>query len=192
MASSYPSPPSSSSPSPPPSATPPPICCPSPIRSRKHARPPGTPQSANPPSLNLTTSPQTTTPTISSSLPSASLQWISRPCNSMLRPSSNASTSDRNRTNAAENYLQFLTFSDKRLAAAYKAIRGSGPADARAWDSAALLYQYDCWCALKYVNLGVTVKWWKQKIRPYHIQKFILVWLSYIYIGLDMVTVVDK
>ncbi|KAG0461706.1 hypothetical protein HPP92_021685 [Vanilla planifolia] len=61
-----------------------------------------------------------------------------------------ASSSDRNRTNAARNCLELLSYSDRRLSAA--SAGGLTSPDAGAYAGAALLYQYDCWSALKYVN----------------------------------------
>ncbi|KAJ6837442.1 putative pectinesterase/pectinesterase inhibitor 51 [Iris pallida] len=57
-----------------------------------------------------------------------------------------------NRTNAARNCIELLSYSERRLSAASRAVSDGGLADARAWAGAALLYQYDCWSALKYVN----------------------------------------
>ncbi|PKA50295.1 putative pectinesterase/pectinesterase inhibitor 51 [Apostasia shenzhenica] len=62
-----------------------------------------------------------------------------------------ASAADRNRTNAARNCIELLSYSENRLSAATSSPNISSP-DARAWASAALLYQYDCWSALTYVN----------------------------------------
>ncbi|XP_077234061.1 putative pectinesterase/pectinesterase inhibitor 51 [Tasmannia lanceolata] len=61
---------------------------------------------------------------------------------------------DQNRSIAAKNCLEVLSYSQYRLS------QSSSPdivprgkiKDARAWMSAALLYQYDCWSALKYAN----------------------------------------
>ncbi|XP_020576909.1 probable pectinesterase/pectinesterase inhibitor 51 [Phalaenopsis equestris] len=60
------------------------------------------------------------------------------------------SPSDLNRTNAARICLQVLSYSTRRLSAATFSDLFSP--DSRAWAGAALLYQYDCWSALKYVN----------------------------------------
>lgn len=65
-----------------------------------------------------------------------------------------ASAGNLNRTNAAKNCLELLNYSDFRsdqtaLALTRDKIKIK---DARAWMSAALVYQYDCWSALKYVN----------------------------------------
>ncbi|CAN6458516.1 unnamed protein product [Victoria cruziana] len=64
-----------------------------------------------------------------------------------------SSASDKNRTNAARNCIELLGYSARRLAVATEpGILESRVKDARAWLSAGLAYQYDCWSALKYVN----------------------------------------
>ncbi|KAJ8769185.1 hypothetical protein K2173_000960 [Erythroxylum novogranatense] len=67
---------------------------------------------------------------------------------SMVKSILDSAAGSPNRTNAANNCLELLANSRHRL---------SSPADAavkdsRAWTSAALLFQYDCWNALKYAN----------------------------------------
>ncbi|XP_010911792.1 probable pectinesterase/pectinesterase inhibitor 51 [Elaeis guineensis] len=74
---------------------------------------------------------------------------------SMLQSILNASekVSDVNRTNTARICLEVLSYSDRRLSAAFsRALPAGSLGDARAWASATLLYQYDCWSGLKYVN----------------------------------------
>ncbi|CAI0409749.1 unnamed protein product [Linum tenue] len=70
-----------------------------------------------------------------------------------------SSSSNINRTTAAKNCVEVLANSQHRIqsAAAGEALRGGGSGgggikDARAWMSAALLYQYDCRNALMYAN----------------------------------------
>ncbi|XP_072966205.1 probable pectinesterase/pectinesterase inhibitor 51 [Typha angustifolia] len=62
-----------------------------------------------------------------------------------------SSSSNLNRSGAARNCLEFLSLSSRRLSAASQQLPQSLP-NARIWSSAALLYQYDCWSAYKYVN----------------------------------------
>lgn len=59
---------------------------------------------------------------------------------------------DKARANAAANCLEFLSYSDHRTGLTLGAVAAGRIKDARAWMSAALLFQYDCWSALKYVN----------------------------------------
>ncbi|KAK8948647.1 putative pectinesterase/pectinesterase inhibitor 51 [Platanthera zijinensis] len=59
------------------------------------------------------------------------------------------SSSNPNRSTAARNCLENLSLSIRRLS---DSAASSDPADSRAFAGAALLYQYDCWSALKYVN----------------------------------------
>ncbi|KAF6154917.1 hypothetical protein GIB67_018354 [Kingdonia uniflora] len=63
-----------------------------------------------------------------------------------------ASNGELNHTNACNNCLEVLGYSQYRLAAAGEALPLGGVKNARAWLSSSLLYQYDCWSALKYVN----------------------------------------
>ncbi|XP_031491173.1 probable pectinesterase/pectinesterase inhibitor 51 [Nymphaea colorata] len=56
-------------------------------------------------------------------------------------------------TNAARNCVEFLGLSAYRLEMSSDSETiGTRVKDARAWLSAGLTYQYDCWSALKYVN----------------------------------------
>ncbi|CAG7879074.1 unnamed protein product, partial [Brassica rapa] len=57
-----------------------------------------------------------------------------------------------NRTNAANTCLQLLSYSKHRTLSTDNALTRGRIKDARAWMSAALVYQYDTWSALKYVN----------------------------------------
>ncbi|KAL8139445.1 hypothetical protein V2J09_005466 [Rumex salicifolius] len=63
-----------------------------------------------------------------------------------------ASSGNHNRSTAAKTCLQLLDYSVRRTTAASDAVLRNSLKDARAWESAALVYQYDCWSALKYVN----------------------------------------
>ncbi|XP_010491616.1 PREDICTED: probable pectinesterase/pectinesterase inhibitor 51 [Camelina sativa] len=63
-----------------------------------------------------------------------------------------ASVGNINRTNAANTCLQLLTYSEYRTQSTDQALTRGKIKDARAWMSAALVYQYDSWSALKYVN----------------------------------------
>lgn len=62
------------------------------------------------------------------------------------------SKSNVNRSNAAQNCVEYLRTSDYRIKSAVDALPRGKTKDARAWLSAAQAYQYDCWSALKYVN----------------------------------------
>ncbi|KAF2572748.1 hypothetical protein F2Q70_00006402 [Brassica cretica] len=63
-----------------------------------------------------------------------------------------ASAGNLNRTNAAKTCLQLLSYSEHRTNSTDQALTRGKIKDARAWMSAALVYQYDSWSALKYVN----------------------------------------
>lgn len=63
-----------------------------------------------------------------------------------------ASAGNLNRTNAAKTCLEVLNYSDYRSNQTALALANGKIKDARAWMSAVLVYQYDCWSALKYVN----------------------------------------
>ncbi|KAI9184815.1 hypothetical protein LWI28_001331 [Acer negundo] len=63
-----------------------------------------------------------------------------------------SSSGNKNRTSAAKFCLQVLDNSEYRTQSAADALPHGKIKDARAWFSAALAYQYDCWSSLKYVN----------------------------------------
>ncbi|KAL1531539.1 putative pectinesterase/pectinesterase inhibitor 51 [Salvia divinorum] len=71
----------------------------------------------------------------------------------MVQQILDASAASRNRTAASKTCLELLRYADHRtgLAAADALPRGRNK-DARAWLSAAVVYQYDCWSTLKYAN----------------------------------------
>ncbi|XP_057791607.1 probable pectinesterase/pectinesterase inhibitor 51 [Salvia miltiorrhiza] len=71
----------------------------------------------------------------------------------MVQQILDASATNPNRSAAAKTCLELLRYADHRanLAGADALPRGRTK-DARAWMSASLVYQYDCWSALKYVN----------------------------------------
>ncbi|XP_030496988.2 probable pectinesterase/pectinesterase inhibitor 51 [Cannabis sativa] len=72
--------------------------------------------------------------------------------NSMVQSILDSSASNVNRSTAAKNCLEVLRNSDYRISMANDAVPRGKMKDARAWMSAALLFQYDCWSALKYAN----------------------------------------
>ncbi|KAG9444292.1 hypothetical protein H6P81_015632 [Aristolochia fimbriata] len=76
---------------------------------------------------------------------------------SMVRTILDGAAGDKNRSTAARNCLEVLSYSGTRISLSSPAIGGGRTKDARAWVSAALLYQYDCWSALKYVNTTAKV-----------------------------------
>ncbi|RZC66137.1 hypothetical protein C5167_009824 [Papaver somniferum] len=63
-----------------------------------------------------------------------------------------ASSGNQNRSVAAQNCLKVLQFSEYRFSLAANTLPRGKLKDARAWTSAALLYQVDCWSALSKVN----------------------------------------
>ncbi|KAL8499528.1 hypothetical protein ACS0TY_022463 [Phlomoides rotata] len=63
-----------------------------------------------------------------------------------------ASAENLNRTNAAKNCLEGLTYSAYRTNLATGGLSRGKIKDARAWVSAALVYQHGCWSGLKNVN----------------------------------------
>ncbi|KAL9256586.1 putative pectinesterase/pectinesterase inhibitor 51 [Drosera capensis] len=70
----------------------------------------------------------------------------------------NSSPASSNRSKAASTCLDVLGYSETRVGSAASAIwEAARVKDARAWASAALAYQYDCWSGLKYVNETTTV-----------------------------------
>ncbi|XP_027178204.1 probable pectinesterase/pectinesterase inhibitor 51 [Coffea eugenioides] len=75
-----------------------------------------------------------------------------RTAQSMVNDILGASAGNLNRTNAAKNCLEVLNYSDFRSDRTASVLARGKIKDARAWLSAAVVYQYDCWSALKYVN----------------------------------------
>ncbi|GMH06686.1 hypothetical protein Nepgr_008526 [Nepenthes gracilis] len=72
---------------------------------------------------------------------------------SMVQSILDSSAASVNRSNAAKTCLEVLGYSERRTAAvAADALPRGRMKDARAWASASIVYQYDCWSALKYVN----------------------------------------
>ncbi|KAG2316857.1 hypothetical protein Bca4012_067760 [Brassica carinata] len=71
---------------------------------------------------------------------------------SQIKSILDSSAGDKNRTNIATICLQILSYSQHRTESSDVAVTCGGIKDARAWMSAALAYQYDCWSGLKTVN----------------------------------------
>ncbi|CAH8357402.1 unnamed protein product [Eruca vesicaria subsp. sativa] len=82
---------------------------------------------------------------------SASLQTL-KTAQSKVKSILDSSAGNLDRTNAANTCLQYLSYSERRTQSTDQALTRGGLKDARAWLSAALVYQYDTWSALKYVN----------------------------------------
>jgi hypothetical protein len=76
-----------------------------------------------------------------------------RTAQSMVKSILDSSVGNQNRTTATKNCLEVLNNSQYRISISTDDALPRGKLkDARAWMSAALLYQYDCWSALKYAN----------------------------------------
>lgn len=71
---------------------------------------------------------------------------------SMVKSILYSSAENKNRTNVAKICLEVLNYSQYRISLADDALPLGKVKDARAWMSAALSYQYDCWSGLKNVN----------------------------------------
>ncbi|KAL4289719.1 hypothetical protein GQ457_14G002820 [Hibiscus cannabinus] len=71
---------------------------------------------------------------------------------SMVKSILDSSKGSLNRTNAANICLEILSNSDHRINSSVDGLAQGKIKDARAWMSAALCFQYDCWSALKYAN----------------------------------------
>ncbi|XP_047965476.1 probable pectinesterase/pectinesterase inhibitor 51 [Salvia hispanica] len=71
----------------------------------------------------------------------------------MVQQILDSSASSTNRTAASKTCLDLLRYADHRTSlASTDALPRGRNKDARAWLSAALVYQYDCWSTLKYAN----------------------------------------
>ncbi|THG08562.1 probable pectinesterase/pectinesterase inhibitor 51 isoform X2 [Camellia sinensis] len=85
-----------------------------------------------------------------------SAMWVSSQnldtAESMVHIILDSAAGNPNRTTAAKNCLEVLHYSQYRIQSTAEALPRGRIKDGRAWMSAALLYQYDCWSALKYVN----------------------------------------
>ncbi|KAK1312902.1 putative pectinesterase/pectinesterase inhibitor 51 [Acorus calamus] len=105
--------------------------------------PPSDPLPPNPTTADLIS--------LSLSLPIRSLPAAQSMSQSILQSSQ---PSNLNKSNAARNCLELLSFSATRLNSTAQILQRGGDQikTSRAYTSAALLYQYDCWSALKYVN----------------------------------------
>ncbi|RID73160.1 hypothetical protein BRARA_B00327 [Brassica rapa] len=82
---------------------------------------------------------------------SASSQTLST-AQSKVKSIVDSSAGNLDRTNAANTCLQLLSYSEQRTRSTDQALTRGEIKNARAWLSAALVYQYDTWSALKYVN----------------------------------------
>ncbi|KAL0863070.1 hypothetical protein Bca101_042188 [Brassica carinata] len=74
---------------------------------------------------------------------------------SQIKSILDSSAGNKNRTNIATICLEILSYSQHRTESTSTAVTsggGGGIKDGRAWMSAALAYQYDCWSGLKTVN----------------------------------------
>ncbi|KAG2679443.1 hypothetical protein I3760_11G050300 [Carya illinoinensis] len=83
--------------------------------------------------------------------------WVSsqnlHTAQSMVKSILNSSAGNLNRTTAANNCLESLRNSEYRISQTTEdALPHGRIKDARIWMSASLLYQQDCWSALKYAN----------------------------------------
>ncbi|KDP24790.1 hypothetical protein JCGZ_25411 [Jatropha curcas] len=71
---------------------------------------------------------------------------------SMVKSILDDSAGNVNRTAAAQICIEVLGDSEYRISSTDEALPRGKTKDARAWLSAALAYQYDCWSAIKYAN----------------------------------------
>lgn len=72
---------------------------------------------------------------------------------SQIKSILDSSAGNKNRTNIATICLEILSYSQHRTESTSAALSdGGGIKDGRAWMSAAVAYQYDCWAGLKTVN----------------------------------------
>ncbi|KAH7859905.1 hypothetical protein Vadar_006927 [Vaccinium darrowii] len=82
--------------------------------------------------------------------------WVStenlKTARSMVQEILDSSAGNLNRSTASKNCLEVLHNSEYRIQSTVGALPGGKIKDGRAYMSAALLFQYDCWSALKYAN----------------------------------------
>lgn len=70
----------------------------------------------------------------------------------MVQAIIDASVGNQNRTDAGKVCMEVLGYAEYRVGLTGQALTRGKIKDARAWMSAVMVYQYDCWSALKYVN----------------------------------------
>ncbi|KAL3323945.1 hypothetical protein AABB24_038227 [Solanum stoloniferum] len=71
----------------------------------------------------------------------------------MVQAIIDASTgNNQNRTDAGKVCMEVLGYAEYRVGLTGQAVMNGGYKSARAWMSSVMVYQYDCWSALKYVN----------------------------------------
>lgn len=70
----------------------------------------------------------------------------------MVQSIIDASVGNSNRTDAGKVCMEVLGYAEYRVGLTGQALTRGKIKDARAWMSAVMVYQYDCWSALKYVN----------------------------------------
>ncbi|XP_059307876.1 probable pectinesterase/pectinesterase inhibitor 51 [Lycium ferocissimum] len=70
----------------------------------------------------------------------------------MVKAIIDASAGNQNRTDSGKVCLEVLGYADYRIGLTGPALTRGDIKDARAWMSAVMAYQYDCWSGLKYVN----------------------------------------
>lgn len=82
--------------------------------------------------------------------------WVSsknlETAQSMVRAILDSSAGSLNRSTASKNCLEVLHNSEYRISSTAEILPRGRTKDGRAYMSAALLFQYDCWSALKYAN----------------------------------------
>nr|GMD44832.1 probable pectinesterase/pectinesterase inhibitor 51 [Ipomoea batatas] len=71
---------------------------------------------------------------------------------SMVKSILAESSDNKNRSDAAKTCLELYGYVERRMESVGDALMSGKIKDARAWMSAVLVYHYDCWSALKYVN----------------------------------------
>ncbi|XP_016469874.1 putative pectinesterase/pectinesterase inhibitor 51 [Nicotiana tabacum] len=115
----------------------------------KASRDPPTCESVLTDSGNLPSEP--TTPLIIQSAVKVSSQNNDK-AKDMVKAIMDASAGNQNRTDAAKVCMEVLGYAEYRVGLAGQALTRGELKNSRAWMSAVMVYQYDCWSALKYVN----------------------------------------